>query len=523
MRLGTVHLYVAAAVFAPLAASIFIAAPDSPCSKYCGNVQSSTATDEMVCDDAGLASSEGVVWEQCISCLLTSTYVSGGHSDLQSLLYNLRFNVGYCLFGGGTNPCVTSTACSPLGRAVSYKNMSTSVGALDYCSKWDQGFYPPCSECLIPLQQDHLRGIYENNYVTILEAACEQRPDPGFTVSIAGDPFDPNVAVSIVEPHPDASSVPTPDYGPVSLGARVGIAFGGLAFILVVAGVCIVCNGKRRRRAFLRELERRHGGQGWPHPKTRYGGSSSSGGGPDMFETPVSQQPLRGWETESPVSAHTDAPFPRYFSPYSSQYASPVTSPEAPGSSHHQWPALVPQHTEQQQQQQFYQMTQTQSPSTHGSPPPAFSQWPTSNPEQIHAQHVQGQTGPAIGIALGGDEASLRSKASNLNLNGYPIDSKGKQRDEAYEMHEVESPYGYGNGTANGNASWTGNGNGDSKDHRPYEYPFSMPAEPQAPVLHHPGYGRHHGSRPGPGGADAGAGVVGVGQYPDYQRGYPVS
>lgn len=423
-------------------------------------------------------------------------------------------------------------ACEPLGGAFSYKNMSTTAGALDYCKKWHQESYPRCSECLIPLQMDKIRGIYQNNLLTILEAACEQKTDPGFTVSIAGDPFDPTVAVAIVEPHADFSSVDAPDYGPVSLGARVGIAFGGLAFILIVAGVCIVCNGKRRRRAFLRELERRHGGQGWPHPKSRYGGG---GNGPDMFETPVSQRPLRGWENESPVSAHTDAPFQRYFSPYSSQYASPVVGPEGPGSNngHHQWPT----------QQQLDQMLQAQSPA-HGSPPPAFSQWPTSNQEKLvmhaRAQHdaTQGQDEPAaaIGVALGGDEASLRSKASNLNLNGYPIESKGKQRDEAYEMHEVESPYGngngygneYGNGYGNGYGSGDANGNGgDPQGGRQYEYPYRMPAAPQAPVLHHPGYGRHHGSRPGSGdggGANTAVGTgAGMEQYQAHQGAYPVS
>jgi len=512
MRPSAARLYVATVALAPLAAALFVSSPDSPCSKYCGNVQSSTATDELPCNSGDLSSPAGVVWEQCIDCLLTSTHVSDKKSDLQSLLYNLRFNLGYCLFGGDTNPCITRTACGPLDIGVAYKNTSTSADALDYCNKWDQGFYTPCSACLVQLTPDQ-GGIYDNNYVSILEAACEQKPAPGSTVSISGDPFSA-APVTIVAPSPDFSSVPTPDYGPVSLGARVGIAFGGLAFILAVAGVFIVCNGKRRRRAFLRELERRNGGQGWPHPKSRYGGGS----GPDMFETPVSQRPLRGWENDSPVSAHPDAPFPRYFSPYSSQYNSPVTGPEAPGSSnaHQQWPTMMPP-----TEQQLDQLIQAHSPA-HGSPPPAFSQWPTVNQEkllmQMHAHHEQRQTELAIGVAIGGDEASLRSKASkasNLNVNGYPIEPKGKERDEAYEMHEVESPYG--------NAS--GNGNGDAQD-RQYEYPYRMPAEPQAPVLHHPGYGRHHGSRPGSGGAGGADAELGVDMreyHPQAQRGYPVS
>lgn len=86
MRLGTVRLYATAVAFAPLAASLFMAAPESHCSKYCGNVQSSTAPDEMVCDDGGLSTSPGTVWKECINCLITSSHTANGHSDLQSLL-----------------------------------------------------------------------------------------------------------------------------------------------------------------------------------------------------------------------------------------------------------------------------------------------------------------------------------------------------------------------------------------------------------------------------------------------------
>ncbi|AEO62565.1 6af60980-bd6b-49be-913b-22080c196881 [Thermothielavioides terrestris] len=468
MRTSTARLAVAVAavVSAPLAASLF-ASPDSPCAKYCGNVLGRTSTDEMACDSGSLSqTSTGVVWEQCIRCLLTGTYASGSPSDMQALLYNLRFNMEYCLFNAPVNPCITSRACGPLADAVNYKNLTTSVGAYDYCSLWAEDAVPRCTPCLYELPD----GNYTNNYVMILEAACEQKPAPGSTVSISGDPFDTVNGVTIVPPQPTYSTVPAPDYGPVSLGARVGIAFGGLAFILALAGFCIVCNGKRRRRAFLRELERRHGAQGWPHPKTPYvggAGGSSSGGGPEMFETPVSQRPLRGWENDSPVSAQPDGPYPRYFSPYTSQYNSPVSGPESAGAS-----------------------------------TAAFNQWPTATQEkllmQMHAHHEKRQNELAIGIALGGDDASLRSKASNLNLNGYPVESKGKEREEAYELHEVESP------SENGNR--TGKGESRSYNEKHPQPHYRMPAEPQAPVLHHPGYGRHHGSRPGSSGTGGAVG-----------------
>lgn len=324
----------------------------------------------------------------------------------------------------------------------------------------------------------------------MLEAACIQKPRPGDLLSFDGNPIS-TTPIVITTPQPTYGSIPVEDYGPVSLGARVGIAFGGLAFILAVVGFCIVWNGKRRRRAFLRQLEQRHADQGWPHPKTRYGGSGAG----DMFETPVSQRPLRGWD-ESPISAGPepglDKPLPRYFSPYSSQYNSPVSTTDAASSSAAaNWPAMMPN-------QRLEQLLQEQSPA-HGSPPPAFTQWPSPAQEKLMMQmhHERRQNEIAIGLALGGDDASLRSKNSNPNLgpflgpNGYPIDKKGKERDESYEM--VESPYNSNSGSTSGGGY-------------PNAPTYQMPAEPEAPVLHHPGYGRHHVSRPGTGGTNGSGG-----------------
>ncbi|GAB1314078.1 hypothetical protein MFIFM68171_04288 [Madurella fahalii] len=472
MQITTARLSITAAVSAPLAASLLVA-PDSPCSKFCGNVLSSTAADEMVCDSGALANTgKGLVWEQCVDCLLTSTHVSGNQTDLQWLLYNLRFNMGYCLFDSPTDsPCKTRTACGELEDAIKYQNFTPAVGVYDYCKNWEQDFVPKCSPCLEVLEDGH----YLVNYMMILEAACEQKPSPGSTVSIQGDPFGTDTVV-IVEPQPTYATVPSPDYGPVSLGARVAIAFGAFAFILAIIGYCIVCNGKRKRRAFLRNLQHHHGG---PHPSSRYGG----GGGGDMFDTPVSQKPLRGWGNESPITAYAESPYTRYFSPYSSQYNSPVSGPESAGPSPVNWPAL----TTQQQLDQL--VSQRQSP-VQSSSPRVFTRWPTAGQEkslmQMQAEFDKQQNEIATRAAPGGDEAGLRSKVWKLDHNGYPIDVKGKGRDEVYE---VESP--------NGN-----NGHNDTVGRQDVH---RMPTEPQAPVLHHPGYGRHHGSRHGTGGTGGAA------------------
>lgn len=99
--------------------------------------------------------------------------------------------------------------------------------------------------------------------------------------------------------------------------------------ILILAGCGVVLNGKRRRREYLRRRDQQM--KNWPSPQ---------GMGGEMFETPTSQVPLRGggW-SDSPISAATDGvypAYPRYFSPYNSQYNSPVTGVDGQG--HVAWP-----------------------------------------------------------------------------------------------------------------------------------------------------------------------------------------
>ncbi|KAH8882852.1 hypothetical protein GQ53DRAFT_700411 [Thozetella sp. PMI_491] len=496
MMLGPkLSLVAAAGLFAALSTAMRVA-PGSPCDQNCGNVLGNTAGDEMVCSESSFSSALPPVFQTCITCEQGSGYSGQGQTDVQWLLYNLRFAISYCIFGvpqntqHHDNPCITGNACGPLQASLDWNNLSQTTGAYDYCNKWDEAQVTKCSLCLTALDDGH----YINNYLTVLDAACQQKPAEGSTVSVSGTVFDKN-PIHITTPTPTLASIPPPDFGPVSLGARVGIAFGAIAFILAILGFCIVMNGKRKRRAFLRELEKKHAGQGWPHPSERYGGHAQG----DMFETPVSQRPLRGWD-ESPVSAATSTgtPLPRYFSPYSSQFNSPVSASEG-GPSHANWPTLGAHKLDHVSEEHL---------TPHGqSPPPAFTQWPSATQEKLmqqmqmqHDQHTQRQQEIAIGLALGGDEASLRSKGSSQQLQSEPeyerSPKKGKNRDESYELQE--SPY-------------SGGGSISSRTR--------VPTEPHAPVLHHPGYGRQYSppSRPG-----TGSNVYGGLTEEDARRGHAV-
>ncbi|OAA60435.1 hypothetical protein SPI_05559 [Niveomyces insectorum RCEF 264] len=336
----------AAAVLAG-AASALLVAPNSPCAQYCGNVLSSTTSADMTCNDADYAgSAAGTVFETCINCELTSNYASGNETDLQWLIYNVRYAVSYCLFGVPNNPhvldtpCLTSTACLDLEPAFDFHNLSTHVGAYDFCQAWIGVQVPKCTACLLP-------GAFNfiTNFITILDAACAQMPAPGATLSLQGSTPFSTVPLNVTTPSPTPLYTYTPDHAAIPLGGKVGIAIAGVVLLLSLAGCTIVCVGRRRRRAYLRRLATRGGGggtgkgyghshPGWPSPPV---GVNTH----DLFDTPMSQRPLRGWDDPSPVSAGTGTDrgesstsagagaFPRYFSPYSSQYNSPVSGDDA--------------------------------------------------------------------------------------------------------------------------------------------------------------------------------------------------
>ena len=190
------------------------------------------------------------------------------------------------------------------------------------------------------------------------------------------------------------------DNGPLDIGAKAGIGAASAIVLLALVGCCIIWRGKRRRRAFLRNYEpggsrMRPRAKGWPSPIHIHGMQ-------EVSDTPVSQRPLRAWD-DSPQSARSDQPFPRYVSPYSSHFGSPVSASDGQGHPPMpQWPALGI--TEQQMLAQM-QMAQQQQ-------------------QQLKQE---GRRSVNIGVALGGDDSST------------DYGSKSKDgTEEAYEMHRVD-------------------------------------------------------------------------------------
>ncbi|KAI0471781.1 hypothetical protein GGR56DRAFT_91474 [Xylariaceae sp. FL0804] len=445
----------------PSAAALLVA-PGSPCETSCGNVLSATTPDMIVCDDTAYASSSsGQVFQSCITCESTSTYstTSGDRnvSDLQYMLYNMRYATNQCVFEADT-PCSTSRACGSYLKAIQYANLSDTATAYGFCSLWDDFFLDQCRNCLL-VSED----FYTDNFVGVLDGACRLLLQPPATLPFQGSIFA-NDQLNVTNPTPTATFAPD-SAGPLNNGEIVGVVVGGLAVVLALLGCGVVLNGKRRRKAYLRRRSRMFGPGGGGGTGGIVGGAS----GGEMFETPVSQRPLnRGWgqdlQDDSPTSAATQTTFPPYFSPYVSQYNSPVSAVEGP----------------------------------HGQGGRNFAAWPSveeTTAHHMHMQHMhmqqggQGQGGldPAraaaaaasaggeIGVAVSPDhDGSETAAGTPWSTGGGGWKGKEKERERERER-EAEDGYELqeGVGSAGG---------------------FGFPAPPpptQAPTLGHPGYGRY--------------------------------
>ncbi len=333
------------------------------------------------------------------------------------------------------------------------------------------------------------------NYLTILDAACLQMPAAGSTLSVQGTPFS-TVHMNITTPSATPLYTYTPDQSAISLGGKVGIAIGGLVFLLSVVGFTIVCLGRRRRRAYLKSVAARYGNPGWPSPP---------GNTHDMFGTPMSQKPLRGWDDNSPVSAGAmseqadkNYPMPRYFSPYNSQYNSPVSAEDAPEAS---WSAMPPMSNAFSTTGGSPQpMPSFAGPSRSGSSP--YSQ---EEVERMAHEHQLAQ----IGLALGGSDPSLRSKNSNASMGAADVSpADGPSQPQAVfrpaSVHggtagDVSATSSLSSFSAGPGAIWEPSkgkarqGSDESYELREIDSsgaPGKAPATAQAPVLQHPGYGR---------------------------------
>ncbi|KAI9746478.1 MAG: hypothetical protein M1818_000191 [Claussenomyces sp. TS43310] len=117
------------------------------------------------------------------------------------------------------------------------------------------------------------------------------------------------------------------------MGAKVGIAVGAIVFCLITAGCFIVCRGKRRRRAHLQKLakasfhgpamtDRYNESREFHNPQSNNNNNNNNNNNGVFAQQQTYPWQAYGHQNESPVSSMGEA---SYFSPYTSNYNSPVS------------------------------------------------------------------------------------------------------------------------------------------------------------------------------------------------------
>ncbi|KAK8062357.1 LPXTG-domain-containing protein [Apiospora hydei] len=239
--------------------------PNSPCASFCVDSDdldysdpnsSNTLNKDVSCHDKDYASTAvGQKFRRCLSCLQDSTFAQGSETDQGWFLYNLRYTFDHCIFGfpnatdTESTPCSTSTACGGLENALTSDKLNVKGGLEPYgfCAA-DGGAManaPVIHQCVscVSASQDQK---YLANYMVALQAGCTQQPSPGTAVGLNATVFSPTI-IGMVDPI--SSSAAKPANSPaLATPALVGIAIGGAALLLAIAGLIFVRRRTRRNR-----------------------------------------------------------------------------------------------------------------------------------------------------------------------------------------------------------------------------------------------------------------------------------
>ncbi|KAK7959521.1 uncharacterized protein PG986_004375 [Apiospora aurea] len=239
--------------------------PNSPCASFCVDSNdldysdpnsSNTLSKDVSCHDKDYASTAaGQKFRRCLSCLQDSTFAQGSETDQGWFLYNLRYTFDHCIFGfpnatdTESTPCSTSKACGGLENALTSDKLNVKGGlepygfcAADGGAMVNAPFIHQCASCVSASQDQK----YLANYMVALQAGCAQQPAPGTAVGLNATVFSPTI-IGMVNPI-SSSAAKSAEAPALATPALVGIAIGGAALLLAIAGLIFVRRRTRRNR-----------------------------------------------------------------------------------------------------------------------------------------------------------------------------------------------------------------------------------------------------------------------------------
>ncbi|KAH6626081.1 hypothetical protein B0J18DRAFT_464127 [Chaetomium sp. MPI-SDFR-AT-0129] len=250
-----------AALLAPHFTSALQVTPNSPCASACArsptqnpadSEASYTQNSDIVCSDADYASPAGVKFQECMTCLQTSTFSQGDESDVMWFLYNMRYTAAYCIFGypNATDvdqtPCMTSTACGHLQAAVEHGVPDPKgTTAYSYCMAGkgeaaNTASYDGCIPCVSAERTTN----YLANYFVALEAGCQQQPAPGVLLGLNATVFS-KTTIGIVDP---ATIGQDDEQQGLGTAAIAGVVVAVVVLLLIITATITICLRKRRNR-----------------------------------------------------------------------------------------------------------------------------------------------------------------------------------------------------------------------------------------------------------------------------------
>ncbi|KAG7125983.1 hypothetical protein HYQ44_001023 [Verticillium longisporum] len=233
--------------------------PESDCAALClgsanetiSSTEASISASDIACRDAEYSSSSsGIRYRNCIDCLSKSQETDGEESDLQWMLYNMRYALNTCLFDESTavnSPCIINYACEPLEDALRTGLTTPGEQNFDYCTA-DEGAFSKkwhwsCVSCL----KSSGTQVYLSNFLQALKAGCEQKPELGDVLTMRGEIFSKTL-LNITVTNTTLPGEGGADSSTMTTGTLVGIGVGGGLGLLGAIALTVACCRRRKKR-----------------------------------------------------------------------------------------------------------------------------------------------------------------------------------------------------------------------------------------------------------------------------------
>lgn len=237
--------------------------PGSSCAAIClddpeGDVQdpnaSSTKPSDIVCNDQEYSTTaSGIKFKNCVECLQESHAMSNAENDISWYLYNLRYSVDVCLYGFPnasktiSSPCDIDFACRPLKQALETGILNPGNGTqLDYCTADSDAFSGSQLQDCVQCFRSSSNQFYISNFLTALQAGCQQKPQPGNLLGLSGSLFTQFQVNITSAPQNQTTASDDTSHTSMTPGAIVGIAIGAVLLFLGSAGLFWVYHRKQK-------------------------------------------------------------------------------------------------------------------------------------------------------------------------------------------------------------------------------------------------------------------------------------